>query len=176
MNYLVCQEHTLKAHIKTHSKMHILCVSGNNTGICVQDPGNLTDTLGNCSWTAVSELCTGNRHSAKLVYLSTASIILTYTLHVFFCSCRDWWCRRRRRWLRWIQHLHPPSNASNIYDSHKSWVKCSPCNFHLVIPSSGQYFLWDKNMTLSSFFSYILAVNNFTVNTFNLSFHFRWWK
>ncbi|KAM9838265.1 sialomucin core protein 24 [Aulostomus maculatus] len=35
-----------------------LCPNGNDTGMCMNDAGNVTDTSMNCSWTRVSELCT----------------------------------------------------------------------------------------------------------------------
>ncbi|XP_035762480.1 CD164 sialomucin-like 2 protein isoform X2 [Neolamprologus brichardi] len=37
-----------------------LCPNGNDTGMCVTDEGDSADNGMNCSWTRVSELCTGD--------------------------------------------------------------------------------------------------------------------
>ncbi|XP_047461424.1 CD164 sialomucin-like 2 protein isoform X2 [Mugil cephalus] len=37
-----------------------LCPDGNDTGACMTDGGDLVDNGMNCSWTRVSELCTGD--------------------------------------------------------------------------------------------------------------------
>ncbi|XP_034096925.1 CD164 sialomucin-like 2 protein [Gymnodraco acuticeps] len=37
-----------------------LCPDGNDTGMCVTDGGNSADDGRNCSWTRVSELCSGD--------------------------------------------------------------------------------------------------------------------
>ncbi|XP_034455810.1 CD164 sialomucin-like 2 protein isoform X2 [Hippoglossus hippoglossus] len=37
-----------------------LCPNGNDTGVCLTDEGDSADTSMNCSWTRVSELCTGD--------------------------------------------------------------------------------------------------------------------
>ncbi|XP_012716713.2 CD164 sialomucin-like 2 protein isoform X3 [Fundulus heteroclitus] len=36
-----------------------LCPAGNDTGMCVTDQGDSADSGMNCSWTRVSELCSG---------------------------------------------------------------------------------------------------------------------
>ncbi|KAM9737708.1 CD164 sialomucin-like 2 protein isoform 2-T2 [Menidia menidia] len=42
-----------------------LCPNGNDTGACVADGGDAADTGVNCSWTRVSELCTGDESSTN---------------------------------------------------------------------------------------------------------------
>ncbi|XP_015227772.1 PREDICTED: CD164 sialomucin-like 2 protein isoform X2 [Cyprinodon variegatus] len=42
-----------------------LCPSGNDTGMCVTDEGDSADSGMNCSWTRVSELCTGDDSSSN---------------------------------------------------------------------------------------------------------------
>ncbi|XP_043994608.1 CD164 sialomucin-like 2 protein isoform X2 [Gambusia affinis] len=41
-----------------------LCPTGNDTGMCVTDQGDSADNGMNCSWTRVSELCTGGDGSS----------------------------------------------------------------------------------------------------------------
>ncbi|KAM3596441.1 uncharacterized protein V6R79_014437 [Siganus canaliculatus] len=41
-----------------------LCPDGNDTGMCVNDEGDSADNGVNCSWTRVSELCTGDGRKA----------------------------------------------------------------------------------------------------------------
>ncbi|KAL7381794.1 hypothetical protein ABVT39_011361 [Epinephelus coioides] len=42
-----------------------LCPTGNDTGMCVTDGGDSADNGMNCSWTRVSELCSGDGSSTN---------------------------------------------------------------------------------------------------------------
>lgn len=60
LNYSACQEHT-----HTHTE-YLFFVSGNDTGTCVIDQGDSADSSMNCSWTRVSELCTGTKQRREM--------------------------------------------------------------------------------------------------------------
>ncbi|XP_041665653.1 CD164 sialomucin-like 2 protein [Cheilinus undulatus] len=60
-----------------------LCPTGNDTGMCVADQGDSVDLAMNCSWTRLSELCTGIRkHTLK----STQNVYVQPDSSLFFIS------------------------------------------------------------------------------------------
>lgn len=82
-----CTLHTHTLNLLVHP------VPGNDVGMCVTDDGSYADSARNCSWTRVSELCTGGKtkhsryklnmfplHISPKIYFDSSAFTVVETL------------------------------------------------------------------------------------------------